>query len=183
MTATIPFLLQPLKDRLAAATPGPWFREYGDVITTDPDPRDVEEGYDDPRSLRVVRAAPHLAKREPQAIKDATFIANAPTDQAKLIAAIEAVAGLHKPEKRWEPYEGAGYTFFTRDQALEAAGEVDLGVVAIEAGPQFFEVCGECARVESEQLSETGEEWGYREALWPCKTAEALTQALGGDTA
>ena len=94
MTASIPALLQPLKDRLAAATPGPWFREYGDVITTDPDPRDVEEGYDDPRSLRVVRAAPHLAKREPQAIKDATFIAAAPTDQAKLIAAIEAVESL-----------------------------------------------------------------------------------------
>lgn len=87
-------LLQPMKDRLAAATPGPWFREYGDVITTDPDPRDVEEGYDDPRSLRVVRAAPHLAKREPQAIKDATFIASAPTDQAKLIAAIEGVEAL-----------------------------------------------------------------------------------------
>lgn len=91
---------------------------------------------------------------------------------------MKAVTTLHKPEKRWEPYEGAGYTFLTREQALEAAGEEDLGVVAMEAGPQYFEVCSECARVESEQLSESGEEWGYREALWPCKTASAVETAL-----
>ncbi|MFW0772485.1 hypothetical protein ACLRGI_04885 [Paenarthrobacter nitroguajacolicus] len=100
----------------------------------------------------------------------------------RLLAAIEAVGALHKPEKRWEPYEGAGYTFLTREQALEAAGEEDLGAVAMEAGPQFFEVCAECARVESEQLSESGEEWGYREALWPCKTTETFAAALGSDT-
>lgn len=86
-------LLAPIRERLEAATPGPWFREYGDVITNDPDPRDVEEGYDDPRNLRVVRAAPHLAKKEPQGIRNADFIANAPTDLTRLLAAIEAVIG------------------------------------------------------------------------------------------
>jgi len=100
MTADrIAALLEPIQNRLNAATPGPWFREYGDVITNEPDPRDVEEGYDDPRSLRIARAAPHLAKREPQGIRNADFIANAPTDQARLLAAVQAVIALHKPER------------------------------------------------------------------------------------
>lgn len=86
-------LLEPIQNRLNAITPGKWFREYSDVITSDPDPRDVEEGYDDPRSMRIVRAAPHLNKRESQGIRNADFIAAAPTDQARLIAAIEAVIG------------------------------------------------------------------------------------------
>ncbi|MEQ4566201.1 hypothetical protein [Paenarthrobacter sp. CAP02] len=91
MTATsIPALLEPIQNRLEVITPGKWFREYSDVIISDPDPRDVEEGYDDPRSMRIVRAAPHLNKREPQGIKNADFIANAPTDTARLLAAVKA---------------------------------------------------------------------------------------------
>ncbi|MGK3957859.1 hypothetical protein ACLKOZ_16905 [Arthrobacter sp. R4] len=75
-----------IQARLDAATPGPWFREYGDVITAHPDPRDMEEGYEDPRHARVVRAAPHLPKKDRQAISDAEFIAAAPADVAYLLA-------------------------------------------------------------------------------------------------
>lgn len=78
--------LDAIEARKNAATPGPWFREYGDVITAHPDPRDVEEGYDDPRNARVVRRAPHLAQKERQGINDAEFIANAPADVAWLLA-------------------------------------------------------------------------------------------------
>ena len=101
----------------------------------------------------------------------------------KLLTAVGAVRTLHQPIKKWEPYAGAGYSFATREEALRAGGEEDLGRVAIETGPQFFEVCKECARVESDQLSETGEEWGYRESLWPCPTATAITAALTPPTA
>jgi hypothetical protein len=58
---TIPSLLQPLKDRLAAATPGPWTDALG-------------------KTFKAVGS-----------IADARLIVNAPTDQAKLIAAVEAV--------------------------------------------------------------------------------------------
>jgi len=91
---------------------------------------------------------------------------------------LEAVLALHKPVKKWEPYEGAGYSFNTREEALRSGGEEDLGTVAIEAGPQYFEICEECGRIESEQLSETGEDWGYRESLWPCPTVAAIESAL-----
>lgn len=89
--------LDQVRERWAAATPGPWFREYSDVITNDPDPRDTEEGYDDPRSLRIVQGAPHLNKRDPQGINNATAIANAPTDVGMLLGAVDAVLKLHTP--------------------------------------------------------------------------------------
>lgn len=82
MTATIPSLLQPLKDRLAAATPGPW-AHYGDLghEVYQPGAPDVNE--------------PDLVAADIPRLADAALIAHAPTDQAKLIAAIEAVAELH----------------------------------------------------------------------------------------
>lgn len=72
----IPALLQPLKDRLAAATPGPWFaiRYY------------VGAGSD--------QTDPHTEVAKASFKPDAELIAAAPTDQAKLIAAIEAVVSL-----------------------------------------------------------------------------------------
>jgi len=101
------------------------------------------------------------------------------TELRKRDGVIAAVEALHRPIQKWEPYDGAGYTFATREEALRAAGEEDLNSVAMEAGPQPFEVCLECSRVESEQLVEIGEEWGYRESLWPCPTVRAVTAAKG----
>lgn len=150
----------------AIVTPGPW-KAWDRGIGYE-----VHGAYDEPINM---------SHRETFMKADAEFIASAPADVAYLLdltrkqaAALEWVEALHRPVKKWEPYEGAGYSFNTRDEALEAGGEEDLGVVAIEAGPQFFEVCAECSRVESEQLSETGEEWGYRESLWPCPTIKAI---------
>jgi len=78
MTATITSLLQPLKDRLAAATPGPWYAEKMRAHSDDV----LAESEDGP-----IVIAEHAGC-------DAEFIAAAPTDQAKLIAAVEAAEAL-----------------------------------------------------------------------------------------
>lgn len=171
---TINSALAQIKARLTAATPGPW----------DFEPFDGSFGVyaleqrDNGDYPAVVGYA---SEGESGTEADAEFIAAAPTDVARLVAAVEGVLGLHKPIKKWEPYEGAGYTFATQEEALRAGGDLDLGVVAIEAGPQYFEVCKECGRIESDQLSEIGEDWGYRESLWPCATIAAIEAALKED--
>ena len=77
-----------IQARADKATAGPWFREYSDVVTARPDPRDVEEGYEDARNSRVVRGAPHLPKKDRQGIADAEFIAHARTDIPALLAMV-----------------------------------------------------------------------------------------------
>jgi len=94
-------------------------------------------------------------------------------------AAIDAVKALHKPEKRWMPYEGAGVSFDTEREAIEAMDDVDLGVVALESiaenGTPFFEVCAECKHIEDSPCEgECTLEAGYRECIWPCRTIAAL---------
>lgn len=89
-------LLQPIKDRLNAATPGPWFahQEYIDMGVPDAQHTitDSPNRYDG-----KFIAAVGLHSDVKHANSD--LIRYAPTDQAKLIAAIEKVAGLHKPER------------------------------------------------------------------------------------
>lgn len=70
--------LDEIEARANAATGGPWFRDYGDVMLSTPDPRDV--GYEEPRAERVVRRAEHQHLRDPQGIADAEFIAWCRTD-------------------------------------------------------------------------------------------------------
>ena len=88
----IPSLLQPLKDRLAAATPGPW---HARTVTSGRF-EGVEARVVDLRGAHIL-LGPADGQAGQARESDATFIASAPTDQAKLIAAIEAVVGLHKP--------------------------------------------------------------------------------------
>ncbi len=83
--------LADIGERAEKATKGEWFREYGDVVTAADDPRDVADGYEEPRSARVVRRAPHLDMRDSQAIADAEFIAHARTDAPAMHAALTAV--------------------------------------------------------------------------------------------
>lgn len=101
-----------------AATPGPWFREYGDVVLADDDPRDVADGYDEPRSARVFRRAPHRDLRDPQAIADASLTVAMRNNLAALIDAADAVQrvrALHVPGDRPEEYYWADCTECPRD--------------------------------------------------------------------
>jgi hypothetical protein len=91
MTAPIAALLRPLKDRLAAATPGPW-AHYGDLghEVYQPGATDMNE--------------PGLVAADIPRLADAALISNAPTDQAKLIAAVEAVEVMHRQDTHYGPY-------------------------------------------------------------------------------
>lgn len=78
-------LIDRIEERVNAASEGPWFREYSDVVALQPDPRQVDQ-YDDPQNLRIVRGADHLDKKDRQGISNADFIANSRVDVPALIA-------------------------------------------------------------------------------------------------
>ncbi|MDQ0102320.1 hypothetical protein J2T10_001966 [Paenarthrobacter nicotinovorans] len=111
MTETIKTLLDPIQNRLNAATPGPWDRplntRFKAFVTAE-----MPEG--DPSS-RWTRNIDNEGNRErvtvvsvpvwstgkfyrPQSGKDLEFIAHAPTDTARLLAAIQAVVAIHRHE-------------------------------------------------------------------------------------
>jgi len=81
-------LLAPIRERLAAATPGPWFQGRAS---------DRYENTREVYSEREVSATSEDVATFIHHPEDAALIANAPTDLARLLAAIEAVAALHKP--------------------------------------------------------------------------------------
>lgn len=83
-------LVNEIEKRLNATTEGPWFREYSDVISLHPDPRD--EHYDDPRNLRVSRGPDHLDRKDRQGIANADFFAHCKTDVPFLIALVRRQA-------------------------------------------------------------------------------------------
>ncbi|AXH44423.1 hypothetical protein PP356_gp43 [Arthrobacter phage MargaretKali] len=98
----VPALLQPMKDRLAAATPGPWHQ--GRESNRWENSREVYSEREVSATSTDVATAIHKPE-------DSALIASAPTDQAKLIAAIEAVAAPHQESFREvEPWE-MGYKY------------------------------------------------------------------------
>lgn len=76
MTETIKTLLQPIQNRLNAATPGPWDRHDAQIRHTQID------GWVDPEGRKAAQE---------QTERDIQFVMNAPTDQARLLAAVAAV--------------------------------------------------------------------------------------------
>lgn len=88
------------------------------------------------------------------------------TDIARdLLAAVEAIRALHRPETRYVARGYEEYSFETRSDALEYGEEVTT-----------FDVCVHCGRVETDD----DEDRGYRDSIWPCATAKALDAALSG---
>jgi len=162
MTASIAALLQPLKDKLAAATPGPWFLNdcEGEVIVL-PEADLTMVARDDagkvvswglPTNYRPERRILEVEldswdegedEHDDQIRLNAAFIAAAPTDQAKLIAAIEAIDSL------------------TAELSEKVRAEASPG--------------------DEDYEFELGRSAGMRSAAY--KIRAALTQALGGDTA
>ena len=93
MTTGIPALLEPIQARLDAATPGPWEMRQCSPCT--------ERGrlevniWDKDGNFLIA----NWCDDDPYEPADAEFIANAPTDTARLLAAVQAVVALHEPER------------------------------------------------------------------------------------
>lgn len=96
---------------------------------------------------------------------DAEFIAMSRSAFPRLLAAVEAIRALHRPETRYVARGYEEYSFETRSDALEYGEEVTT-----------FDVCVHCGRVETDD----DEDRRYRDSIWPCATAKALDAALSG---
>src|SRR5690606_37720219 len=101
------------------------------------------------------------------------LIAHARTDVDDMAAALTAVLDLHKPERRYMPYEGADVSYSTEREAIEESADVDLGAVAIvsllENGAPYFDLCAHCKAIEDSPCDgDCTQEAGYRESLYPC---------------
>lgn len=95
---------------------------------------------------------------------------------AEASAALDAVRALHKPETWWEPYEGYGSAYSTRERAIEELDGLDVSVHAVAPAP--FQMCTHCKMIEDSPCEgECTSEAGYIEALWPCATAKLLNPA------
>jgi hypothetical protein len=80
--------------------------------------------------------------------------------------ALAPILALHRPEKRYHP-SGIG------DRSWENENEAREYADAEDEVMESFEVCRECGRIEAELWQESGDEWSYRESLWPCPTFNA----------
>ena len=95
--------------------------------------------------------------------------------QAKVIEALE---DLHSPVTRYLPYEGSEVSYDTQDDAEEAhAYDCPICCRGGDCGWErdFFQVCGECARIEQDPGCSTHD---FKESLWPCRTAQLLERYL-----
>ena len=93
---------------------------------------------------------------------------------AEQAATIEAVKMLHVPARRYQVLGVDERSFDSAEEAATSAEEAAEWLDDDVGGVTYFEVCAECGRVESGQLREYGDEWSYRESLWPCRTATIL---------
>ena len=197
MTADrIPALLEPIQERLDAIQKQ-WAVQHKTFLDGDYDKAfesdwsfkpftqesamELAESMNRSKPVQIARSAfREVGEWKPEGAEDA------PTDQARLLAAVQAVTALHKPERCWMPYEGAEVSYATEQEAIEAMEDCDLNQVAMQAiaenGTPFFEVCAECRRVENGPCEgECVREMGYLTSLWPCPTVAAVVAALGGE--
>ena len=124
MSDRIPALLEPIQNRLNSATPGPWDWDHSN-------PRRVLEG----RGGEQILACAALLYPEKM---NQEFIAAAPTDQARLLAAVQAVMALaeewrYKGEFGWGAWQEGhgpdpeGAALDHASSAIRSAVEAALG--------------------------------------------------------
>jgi hypothetical protein len=190
--------LDAIQRRVDAATEGPWRAGRGATSDGTQFVRTYEqkaaflalslnEGESDLWLVDNGAVIPAATGDGPKAKANAEFIAHARTDIPALLAlvraqqaAIKRVQSLHKPEKCWMPYEGAGFSYATEQEAIDALDDCDVNTIVLESiaenGMPYFEVCAECRRVENgPREGECVREMGYLTSLWPCPTFAALT--------
>lgn len=179
---TVKKVIERVKELDEKATDAPWFRWYSGVHTAIPDPRDF--ACDDPRMLEVSRHADHLPYDSPEGIANAALIAEYRKLAPQLAIALEAVVALHKPEKRWLPWDGADVSYSSAEEAWDEYNySVDKGYLDESfqniADRPFFILCSHCKELEdSPDDGESTRELGYRESLYPCKTVGTILNAF-----
>lgn len=121
MTATsIPALLEPIQARLDAATPGPWKAEpYVFGV--------LEDGR-----IRVTSSSDSGIYNTAEDVlpADAVFIAAAPTDTARLLAAVKAVSDLANEWEQRGEYDMA-YSKTIQDE--------DIAIEILKSGAQMVD--------------------------------------------
>jgi len=90
-----------------------------------------------------------------------------PPSYGEVSARLGHAREFHSKQDRWERPD-AGGSFESKAEADEW-DEYEDGLEATVG----FAICAECGRIEAE-AHEDDDEWGYRESIWPCRTALAL---------
>lgn len=98
------------------------------------------------------------------------LLVHAPTDQARLLAAVKAVTEVHKPAK-------VQRTKYNADGTLISYTVTEDGPCVVCYPPFITQHCEEC-----EDYDETcGGVTGAASRPWPCPTVAAVVAALGGE--
>lgn len=137
--------LDGIKARLQAATPGSW----------EVKPFRVGFGGDSEREPDFWEVGENIVYEE----EDAELIAHAPTDLARLVAAVEAVEKLHEPLAIYE---------------LDDEGHV-------QEDKHVRDICGTCSDSSVMESLDDGNydlSGEYGEVGWPCPTANALAAGV-----
>lgn len=95
---------------------------------------------------------------------------------AEEAAALFTVRALHQPIVMFQVAGLEEYgAWDSREAALEWASDgVEPGQEAPEPTLTTFRICAECARLERDVMQQHEvDQWGYLNALWPCRTATA----------
>lgn len=166
--------LEEIRGRLEAATPGPWKAKHRPDLPVENDP-DILAKERNEMGGQVGSAIHNGDPSNPlwgsvwpnrNAAKNAEFIAHAPTDMARLLAALEAVLALHKPVTVYEldPLNGT----WVYDESDERK------VMSV--------LCSECT---PDPIIEEIDESEYDgpndiDVDFPCPTVKAVQAALGG---
>ena len=134
MTAAgIPALLEPIQERLNAATPGPWQWSPEEDVWGDcgPNLETVERGpvYSDGSqgaSVTVIGSWGHDANGISVEDHDAVFIAAAPTDTARLLAAVKAVLEVSEEPDVTLRHPKGDKTFYVEAHRIRSAVKAAL---------------------------------------------------------
>jgi hypothetical protein len=173
----IPSLLQPLKDRLAAATPGRLVAEHRNQLDWLSSSQYINSDGHQAGSMihQGDKGNPIWGSTWPHRNAQATadLFANAPTDQATLIAAVEAVEKIHKPVKIYDECDCPEGTHPEDYDYIDCSDYVGCDNSLTGIG------CDECCVEAWDSLTQDCGE-NHTHVLDPskrCPTVRALTQA------
>lgn len=102
------------------------------------------------------------------AAEAASLMAAAPAALPRLLDALEAVHKIHVRGLQWQSHPDDEWSWDRPEDVTDLNGD-PVG------NPHSFAICEHCGDLEIRTPDDN-----YREALWPCPTVRAITDALGG---